>query len=173
MSASLEKATEHGVIENTSDGYQFCHDKFQSFFRSMVETSTELQIHKRAGKTLLKRDDSKSRYHAAVHLNRATVLLFDEGFDRAELARINLEASKYCKSVSYFFEATQLLKKALYYLPEAEKWQKHYALTLEISTLLATMTLSVGEMSDCQRISQGILDNARTSDDKLDTITVY
>jgi hypothetical protein len=99
------------------------------------------------------------------------VLLVEEDFDLIDLARINLEAAKYCKGLSFFFESTQLLKAALRLVPGDDKWEIDYDLTLKISTSLASMMLCVGEMSDCQRILQGILDNAKTIDDKLDTTT--
>ena len=59
-------------------------------------------IHKMIGEVLLKSDSPKLRYHAAIHLNRAVALLRDEGFDPAELTRINLEAAKYCCSSKSF-----------------------------------------------------------------------
>jgi hypothetical protein len=66
-----------------------------------------------------------------------------------------------------------VLTGALQFIPESGKWEKHYALTLEISSLLATMLLTVGDISGSQTISQGILDHAHTVDDKLDTFSTF
>jgi hypothetical protein len=106
-------------------------------------------------------------------LNRAVALLREEGFDLAELASINLEATKYCQDASFFLEASQLLEGTLQLIPETGKWEKHYALSLAISSLLATMLLCVRDISGSQNISQGILDHAHTVDDKLDTFTTF
>jgi hypothetical protein len=79
----------------------------------MIDTSTEPLVHKMNGQAILKCkcDLLKLRYHAAVLLHLA---LINNEFDLAELARINLVvALQYCKSMSSFFEATQLLKGGL------------------------------------------------------------
>lgn len=171
--ASLGAAVKNGFIEKTREGYQFCHDKFQSSFRSMVSSSEAPQIHKTIGEKLLLFQGEKARYHAAVHLNRAVTLLITDGYDLTKLAHLNLEASKYCSSKSLFFEAAALVTGGLNLVPERERWQQYYDLTLEMSTYLARMMLCIGDFTGCQLISKQVMHHAKDTYVKLDSFTTH
>jgi tetratricopeptide (TPR) repeat protein len=171
VDTAFKKAIQNGFIERTGSGCQFCHDRFQSAFRSTVDSSEVQLIHKLIGEELLLREGGQERYRAALHLNRAVSLFVDEDIDLTRVARINLDASQYCQGKSFFFEAVKVLNTGLDILPE--KWEKNYDLSLEMSTMLARMLLCVGDFAGCRRISHEITTRAKTLDDKLDLFTVF
>jgi len=165
----LDIAVTAGFLEETSDGYQFGHDKLQSSFQSMLSSDENLQLHKVIGETFARRGDADSTYHAAVHLNQA-VELFQDSNQRIGLAQISLEAAVYCKQRSAFFNGARLLRAALKIIPAQQRWTEHYTMTSRIVGLLAKMELVFGNFTASNKLNDELLSNTNCVDDKLDTL---
>mmetsp|Transcript_30000 Transcript_30000/g.49538 ORF Transcript_30000/g.49538 Transcript_30000/m.49538 type:complete len:1076 (-) Transcript_30000:55-3282(-) len=170
VKSSLHLAEKAGFVERTSDGYfQFTHDKLQSAFHDMVSTAERDQLHLIIGEAFLAHGDEESMYHAAVHLNRARGMGQGDA-QRVKLARINLDAAKYCQQKSAFFKIALLLRKAYSLVPKRQMWSKHHYLTLEITETLGRIELVTGNFSQCKEICQQVLAHVSSVYEKINTL---
>lgn len=110
--SSLTSALQLGFIESTRDGFAFCHDKVQSFFKSIIDQEEKGRLHRRIGEAYLSHGDPESLYHAAGHLNRAPSFIQSTEM-QVRLARLNLEAADFCKEKSGFIGAAVFLRRGL------------------------------------------------------------
>jgi len=122
-------------------------------------------LHVVIGQTINNYSNANAKYQAAVHLNRA----FDMHKESRgyfpiytptyyiQLAKINLEAAKYCQQISAFRSSILLLRKGLSFLPQDEKWSTHFALTFQMTKLLARMEFIVGNLKECEAVNREVL----------------
>jgi histidine kinase len=170
VNSSLHLAETAGFVERTNDGnYQFTHDKLQSTFHAMVTRTEAEQLHLIIGSTFLACGDEESMYHAAIHLNRGKGLGQGD-MQRVKLARINLDAAKYCHAKSAFFKVALLLQKAYSLIPKRQMWSKHHYLTLEVAELLARIELVTGRFSKCKELCAQVLGHVSSVYEKIDTL---
>jgi hypothetical protein len=133
-------------------------------------TSTEAeQLHLIIGGVFLVYGDEESMYHAAIHLNRGRGLGQGDT-QRVKLARINLDAAKYCQKKSAFFQVRLLLEKAYSLIPKRQMWSKHHYLTLEVAEMLARIELVTGRFSACKESCAQVLGNVSSVYEKIDTL---
>ena len=171
VSVSLAEAVDEGFIEKTKEGYQFSHDKLQAAFQSLFDETEEEEIHLVIGETFLSRSGAESMYHAAVHLHLAPEFVRLKS-KRVDLARINLEAAKYCTEKSAFIEAASLLHRGLELLDPDEKWTRHYDLAFEMTETLAKMELIIGNHDSCKDMTREALFRAKTTDLKINSLLI-
>jgi len=147
----LESAVEEGFLEKIGDGYQFSHDKLQSLFQESMTTDYREKLHAMIGRQLLlRRSSDYSIYQAAVHLNIASKNHFNTEEERVELARTNLEASKFCEFRSAYLQSVYFLQKGLDLLDNQNKWSDNFDLSFALTKSLAKMQFFVGNLEGCK-----------------------
>lgn len=166
---SLRQAEKDGFVERTSEGYQFTHDKLLSSFHGMIPDDDVDAYHKVIGDVFRARQDEESMYYAAVHLNRADRLVHGDT-EKIKLAKLNLEAAKYCQERSAFFRVEILLTQALKNIPKRQRWSKHYYLTQETCELLARIQLVTGNFEACKVTVSLVLQHISSISEKIGTL---
>ena len=169
----LDEAVDGGFVELTNKGYQFTHDKLQTAFRSMVDGTEEEHLHLIIGESFLAQvNDDSAIYNAAVHLNSAPAFLRVDAH-RMQLARINLEASKYCTQRSAFEMAAEVLREGLGLMDLLEKWSDQYFdLTLEMTKALAKTELIIGNFDACKEATREALSHGNSVEANLDALLI-
>lgn len=171
--ALLLLAVEDGIIEKTREGYQFLHDKLQSAFQSMIGKDEHGQLHLLIGQQYLKQGgDLQTTYNAALHLKSAAGF-FQSSSERAELACVNYEASKYCVEKLAFAEAAAFIRSGLNLLDRGQnKWVTMYDLTYEMTESLAKLELIIGNFDACKKATAEILHNAKTTESRISSLLI-
>ena len=168
---SLSEAVKGGFIERTKEGYQFSHDKVQACFQSKMDEAENERLHRLIGECFLLRGAPKSLYHAANHFNQASGLGQSKE-QRAKLARLNLEASKYSKDKSAFNDAADFLRLGLKLLDSETKWSHDFDLAFEMTESLAKMEFIIGNFEACKKTTKKALLRAKSVEKKLDLLLV-
>ena len=169
---TLEDAVKEGFVEKTKQGYQFTHDRLQAAFQSMISDHEEEQLHLLIGEAYLAQgSDPVNSFNAAVHLNCESGLL-PGGQEKANLARINLEGSKYCAQRSAFGTAATMLQKGLAVLDQETKWSDHFDLVFELTESLARMQLIVGDFEACKETTREALSHGKTVETKINSLLI-
>lgn len=173
LGAYLAQAVDEGFIEKIECHYSFTHDKLQSAFQGLIGKKTQEHIHLRIGEVYLGQTTGESMiYGAAVHLNNAPGFL-EKDDQRVKLARVNLQASRYCQQKSAFDEAANLLHKGIELLDATEKWSdKFYDLAFEMTELLSRMLLFVGDFDGCRKASTEAMLHANSTKRKLTLLMI-
>jgi len=109
----MNTAVELGVVEKTSRGYQFSHDTLTRckppFNPCFLPADDKLRLHKIIGQAFLQHAQShESKCHAAVHLYKAVSQMDDAG-ECLQVARVNLDSTRYCENTYAFDKAASLL----------------------------------------------------------------
>jgi hypothetical protein len=169
--SSMSLAVKEGFVERTRDGYQFTHDKLQSALPYSIGESEEAWLHLLIGEAYLKHvaNDKSNVYKAAVHLSCAPGFLYDRQ-QQKRLARINLDAARYCMEISAFDKSVDaLVKRSLHLLGDADRWSEdNYTLTFEVMKCLARAQLVViGEFKACKNTTREALGHDRTAQMKM------
>lgn len=125
-------------------------------FKSQLESSTGDQCHHADWLTLA----------AAEQLNMGSEIITDQA-ERAKLARLNLKAAQLAAQKSAFFPSKTFLEAGLSMLDNELKWIQNYALTLEMTTLLARMQYATGSRQECKKCVDEVLRHARTMGEKM------
>lgn len=171
--SSITDAVEEGFIEKTSDGYQFTHNKLQTSFRALIDSTEEELLHLLIGEAFLANHSGDSDiYRAAVHLNCAPAFLYRPA-QRSRLAQINLDAAKYCEQVSSFDKAATALQHALKVLRSIGRWSaEHVDLTLEIMETLARTQLILGDFEACKVTTREALNHVTATEIKINLLLI-
>ena len=168
----LSDAVKEGFVEKTKAGYQFTHDKLQSAFRSMSSEHDEDQLRLLIGEAFLNQgSDPVNTFNAALHLNCAPGFLQGRQ-SREKLARINLEASRYCEQKSAFSTAANMLQKGLAVLDQEAKWSGRLDLVLELTESLARMQLINGDFKACKETTGEALSHGKTVEMKISFLLI-
>lgn len=153
----LETAVESNILEETSGGYQFTHDKIQAAIQDLIDTDEKEQLHLQIGTTFLKRSGKLSKYFAARHINCLTSNTANN-FDAIMLARTNLQAAKYCECRYAFINAVDFIRAGLALLGDGEeKWSTDYELAFELTESLVKLEFILGNMDSCKQANQSLL----------------
>eukprot|EP00548_Thalassiothrix_antarctica_P010066 CAMPEP_0194160982 /NCGR_PEP_ID=MMETSP0152-20130528/78691_1 /TAXON_ID=1049557 /ORGANISM="Thalassiothrix antarctica, Strain L6-D1" /LENGTH=106 /DNA_ID=CAMNT_0038870727 /DNA_START=1372 /DNA_END=1695 /DNA_ORIENTATION=+ len=91
--------------------------------------------------------------------------------DGAALAKINLDAAKYCESKSAFFHSLNLLQRGLEYLNTEDKWLENFELSMEMTESLAKMEFVVGSFDACKVTIKEILLRANSTKTKVKVVS--
>jgi predicted ATPase len=89
-----------------------------------------------------------------------------------EMANLNLDAAKYCLQISAFIKAADLLRKGLSFLPDSKMWNEYYELKLQMMQLLSEVELIIGNFETCKTIAEYTIENARSKEDKVDSMVI-
>ncbi|KAI2513701.1 hypothetical protein MHU86_841 [Fragilaria crotonensis] len=171
ISTAIQDAVRGGFVEKITEGYQFSHDTIQTEFRSLIDEEEKGRIHLAIGTVLLAIGGAESRYRACVHLFHAPHFVRDDT-NRMELARLHLEAAKYCKEKSAFIDAATALRRGLSLLDDARKWTDFYDLAFEMTETLARMELIVGNHDACTEMTNEVLDRAKATRMRINALIV-
>jgi hypothetical protein len=118
-----------------------------------MSESDQAVLHKQIEEEYLVRQDNEksNSYKAAVHLECAPDFL-QERHQQAKLARLNLEAAKYCEGVYGFDKAVVALQMGLACLNNEERCcsEKYSPLTFEMMEGLAKAQLFAGDLDACK-----------------------
>jgi hypothetical protein len=116
----VNEAIKEGFIEAIKDGWQFCHDKLEASFQSLIEPSEKIRMHEILGNHyLFHRHTSDCICYAAFHLNKLHEC--SKGHECLDnLAHISLEATRRCRDISAFLKAVEWSRKGLAILSEVE-----------------------------------------------------
>ncbi|KAI2491577.1 histidine kinase [Fragilaria crotonensis] len=171
VATAIDDAVRGGFIEKTKEGYQFSHDTIQTAFQSLIDDEEMGRIHRAIGNVLLEIGDAESRYRACVHLFHAPHFVRDDA-NRIDLARLHLEAAKYCKERSAFIDAAAALRRGLTLLDDGRKWTDFFDLAFEMTDTLARMELIVGNHDACTEMTNEVLDRAKTTSMRINALQI-
>jgi predicted ATPase len=117
---------------------------------------------------------ARTLFDATVHLNRSSELLSNQK-QRAELAKLNLVASKYCEEKSAFSRAVKILQTGLAVLgsDSTDLWsEENFDLTFEMRESLARIQLIVGDFEGCKETTREGLKHGRTVEMKINLLVI-
>ncbi|KAI2513675.1 histidine kinase [Fragilaria crotonensis] len=171
VSTAVDNAVRGGFVEKTKVGYQFSHDTIQTAFQSLIDEEEKGRIHMAIGNVLLAIGDVESRYRASVHLFNAPDFMRDDA-NRVELARLHLEAAKYCKERSAFIDAAAALHRGLATLDDERKWTDFFDLAFEMTETLARMELIVGNYDSCTAMTNEVLHRAKATNMRINALII-
>jgi predicted ATPase len=171
VSTAIGDAVRGGFVEKIKAGYQFSHDTIQTAFESLIDDEEKGRIHMAIGNVLLAIGDVESRYRASVHLFKAPRFVGDDA-NLIELARLHLDAAKYCKERSAFLDAAAALHRGLATLDDARKWTDFFDLAFEMTDALARMELIVGNYDSCTEMTNEVLHRAKTTSMRINALLI-
>jgi predicted ATPase len=172
---SLSDALQLGfIVTSSAEGmYAFTHDKIQSAFQALNSVDYTSHLHFRIGEVHSERGhDGLDMYNTAVHWNAASNYLKGR-YHKPKLARINLEAAKYCHEKAAFARAATLLRTGLSLLDKHERWESKYLdLTLKIVEMLAKMELIIGNFEACKQITENAVSHVISIERKINFLLI-
>jgi predicted ATPase len=153
--------------------YSFTHDKIKSAFQALNAADYTSDLHFRIGEVHSERGyDGLNMFNTAVHWNAASNYLKGR-YHKAKLARINLEAAKYCHEKAAFARAATLLRKGLSLIDKHERWEsKCFELTIIIVEMLAKMELVIGNFDACKRITENSVSHIKSVEGKINFLLI-
>jgi tetratricopeptide (TPR) repeat protein/Cdc6-like AAA superfamily ATPase len=162
----VDVAVKEGFIERTKVGFQFCHDKIQSSFRSLLEEAERKSLHKIIGFWYMNLGGLISSYHASIHFNNSGDLVNSKD-EKKMLARLNLDASRFSRERAAYVDARDFLRKANQLLDSELKWNEDYDLTYDILESLSKAELIVGCFEASREATVEALPHCKSSDHKM------
>jgi predicted ATPase len=171
----FDSLAEEGLVNKRkkgSDTYVWSHDRIMESAYSLVPSGDDRKwIHYQIGEALKRMDPcplgERWKLTAATdQLNRASSVIGDDA-ERVELARMNLNAAKTVASISAFYQAAKYLKAGIELLDERTKWNRNYALSLELHSSLAEIEKYIGHHDACQHVVQEVLQQGKSLTDKF------
>src|SRR5262245_17092463 len=171
--ALLSECQQQGLISKGDDGYQFAHDRIRAAAYALIGEADRKQYHLQLGQALLQQTPGAGRaqqlFIIVNHLNSGAELLTRQA-DRDELARLNLRAGQQARAAAAYATALRYYQTGFQVLDDSTSWQRHYALTLDLTTGAAETAFLSTDFSVMERWITAVVHGARTL---LDTIPVY
>lgn len=156
-------------VEPLEVGYKFLHDRVQQAAYSLIPDSQKKENHLKFGQLLLHNttpEERRENIFALVNqLNYGTDLLTLES-EKYELAELNLIAGQKAKAAMAYESAISYLKLGLGLLA-ANSWQNQYELTLALYDSVVETAYLNGDFEQMQRWAAVVLQQAKTSIDKM------
>jgi predicted ATPase len=159
--------------------YKFAHDRIkESAYALVPDGDARKYLHLYIGRQLRKLIDDKAATGlgtqvedrlfllAVRHLNLGSDFLDNEE-EKVELAQLNSKAAEMAFEMSSFVPAGEYLQAGLSLLNTTTRWERHYALTLEVATALAHVRFCCGKMDSMRNLIDDILRHAKSLKDKL------
>ena len=165
--------TKEGLLESFRGRLKFVHDKV---YQVATELNTNAhESHLMMGRELRKQlddatekaiADSNVLFACVNHLNLASALIFESN-ERANLAKLNLMASKAASRMSAFVPAMRYAELGFNQVDRENCWVDCYSVTLELATSLSEIYSITGNVEKLAMISKEVLSNGKTIDAKL------
>ena len=176
MTNVLDKAVVKGLLLNCvgTKHYSFAHDNIQQAAYSFVSGDDANRLRIVIAKVLLdapieEREDWML-FAAADNLN--TVPSHD--MDPIAQCKLNLLVGEKSVAISALGAAAMYLRKSLKTLKEMDSpWTKHYDIWLRLYRVSANVELALGNFELGYQLSEHLIENASTLEDKLPTFISY
>ena len=173
----LDKAVVKGLLINCvgTMQYSFAHDNIQQAAYSLVSDENDAnQLRINIAKVLLDIPASEREdwmlFAAADNLN--TVPSHD--MDPIAQSKLNLEVGEKSAAISALGSASIYLRKSMDTLKQAiNPWETEYDLSLRLYRVSADVELALGNYDLGYKLSETVLEKAKTLDEKLPTYISY
>jgi predicted ATPase len=174
----LAIAVKEGLLERLgSHKYKFSHDRIKdSAYALLLDGGNKLRLHSHIGRQLLRLNATRTvagiqfsapLFLLAVHHMNVGSELIVKSDEKVELARLNDQAAEISFGMSSFLPAADLLITGLSLLDPDTRWDKHYDLTLSLTSMLAHLHFCCGKHEASRCMIDEVLNHARSLDDKL------
>lgn len=182
----LKEATQYELIApyevNTGDEndnqlgepqrFQFIHDSIQHAVYHLIPGEKRVEEHLKIGKRLFKSIDSDSKekkfLDAAAQMNLGRTAI-KEALEKADLAKINLEAAQTAKKTAAYHTALTYVSMGIELMGE-NAWQENYDLTLSLYNEAAETSFLCLKFHDVDQFAKKVMQNAHNV---IDTMKVY
>ncbi|MEM1393019.1 MAG: AAA family ATPase [Cyanobacteria bacterium P01_H01_bin.150] len=152
--------------------YRFLHDRVQQAAYSFILDSQKKETHLKIGQLLLKQTPpkllSENILDIVNQLNYGADLI-TENYEKINLAKLNLTASRKAKAATAYETAIKYLNISLELLTE-DHWQSHYELVLDIYVEAAEVEYLYGNFDKSKKLGQLSLQKANSV---LEQIKIY
>jgi predicted ATPase len=166
---SLEKAVAEGLVNKLKTMYQFTHDRIQEASYNLIGGQVRLGNHLMYGKCLVQCSYETGYgdllFAAVNQLNLAGLSDSTDPAENSAMANHNMAAGKRAISLSDFALAHSFFMHGISFLGD-NQWADQYDLSLELSCKAA---LAARNIQALNILSEEVLQNARTYEDKLTT----
>ncbi len=182
IDAVLEQATGHGLVQPGREDkvkadddqdqiqwFRFVHDGIQLSVYQMIPVSQRAERHLNTGKKLFKavhaREKEAQFLSAAAQMNLGRSAIKKE-VEKAQLAKINLEAAQIAQKTAAYQTALTYVKTGVELLG-LKAWQQHYDLTLMLYNEALESSFLCLEYDHVEKLSKAVMRHARTDLDKM------
>lgn len=164
--SDLRPALAGGMIFRTGDVFRFAHDRIHEATYSLIPDEQKPRIHLRIGRVMLESGPPRGEalFTVADHLNAGRRLI-DDDTERANCARLDLEAGRKAKQATAYDTARRYLLAALDFLPGENIWTTPLV-ALEIYRELAEVESLEGNFDGSRILIEEGLAQARSPLDK-------
>lgn len=171
---SLEADLTHTFIFNLPSNitYKFLHDRVQQAAYTLIPESQREENHLKIGRLLLKSstpEKQKETIFAFVDQLNHGIHLLKLSTEKHQISELNLIAGQKAKLGTAYEIAMRYLTVGLNLLTPSD-WQQSYELTLALHQEAAEVAFLNGDFQQMHRLSELILDHAKTS---LDQVKAY
>lgn len=168
---ALEVADEQGVIVYDFDAGkgQFSHDKWKEAAYSLIPDEQKASFHLQIARTLRQQlTPHASKKYVAVIISQVAAGVDDltDPTEREKSASICLKAARKAGKVASFTSASEYAELGIRLL-ERRHWRDQYNLSLGLFNSAAELSYCCGRHERVHELVKEILENARSSDDKL------
>ncbi|KAL7491484.1 hypothetical protein ACHAWT_001521, partial [Skeletonema menzelii] len=168
---SMDAAVAEGLLDKIDDHYRFSHDRIQEAAYNMMDVLDRCNYHFSYGMALAPLVDEEDGFifTAVMQLNKAGPEAVEEKRQHAIVADLNLRAGKKAMEMSDFEAAYSYFDNGITFLRK-KHWEEHYALSLELFNLAANCALSNGDFISLKLLSQQVMRQAQSFEDKLNVM---
>lgn len=150
--------------------FRFLHDRVQQAAYALIPAENKRTLHLKIGWLLLKHSDAEQReehlFDIANHLNTGGELI-SASQEKAELARLNLQAGRKAKSSTAYQTALNYFKTGITYLL-ADCWASQYELAFALHLQRAECEYLCGNFEESENAFDWLLEQAATDLEKAE-----
>ena len=167
----LQSLQEEGLVLQSNDTFSdettefvdsmlfaFTHDRIQQAAYQLLPESEKQVLHLKAGRLLKALDNQEQLFEIVQHLNIASSLMERE--ERAELARLNVDAGRRAQASSAHEVALSLFEKALELLEEQAEVNEDDLSTLRLE--IASAMYLAQKYEEAELVVQTLLERAKS-----------
>jgi predicted ATPase len=152
--------------------YQFTHDRIQEASYNLIGGQVRLGNHLMYGKCLVQRSyetgDGDLLFAAVNQLNLAGPSDTTDPAENSAMANHNMAAGKRAMSLSDFALAHSFFMHGISFL-DRDHWTDQYRFSIDLYELAIRSASNAGNIQSLNVLSEEVLQNARTFEDKLTT----
>ncbi len=147
---------------------EFHHSRIQQVAYEDLKDELRKQVHLQIGRIMLKNKDHyhEELFNITAHLNLGVDLITDSS-ERELLIESNLRAGKKARVSGAYKLSLQYMEAGLSLLGE-NKWEQQYHHTLSLYTEKSRILYLMGDLGECEKLSDIVLSNAKTVLDKIE-----